>query len=1501
MKKQFSLHFAFMKYFECSPEQFFAVNRFFYDLLTQSNKQQSSLKSLAEALCISYSTLRNNLQRAKLPVRFSSVVSIAKTVKLPFDPPQIYNLIHNAMNSGTSIDSIFIEHFQPVAPYHFDFIGLLQKHSECINIPSFDDFDTEDINYQNCFYWKGANQIKREIDHFNSEMKAMFDNLPEFMKSLDGDQRFLINSNLSMAFLYGNVEISRGGIGSPHLKGVFSMSARKEGTGYLNLDSILNSNQKPDIEKFQQVLNWIKGHNPLYKEIKPLKLNFYRTKIDPLISPKKDVIGIAQIPDNQANPNNVDFNKVPISIPDENGNNEKIYVEIEKALLLCFPMIFPNGTMPIIPGRTLREKASILFASHEFYRCGRLQCSMILFLYSQIMAKKASYINNKISAQRVMVPNGTSRIIPNINSFKSDPAFPEYWYHKQSHVRAMCAQLGDPDLMVTFTFVNNWPEVRKVEEKINALKYDKMDIRFCPFEEMLIWKRRFDEIRKNRFNDLINNMGFGEVSDYCWRLEFQARGAPHVHALIWLKNRMTLDQISKKFYASLPPLSANRLLNLVSTTMIHKCTLSRCKKGIETASCRYGYPKSPCDNIHIDTNGNLVLPRNDNETRVVEYSPYFLLKWGGHCHVHILRNSEHTECSANAIHYIVKYNFKSEPSLRVQVSEENQTSYATAFHARIVSVEEAVTKIISLDYFESSVASMYLSLKPPENRQAAFRDGEQMQITLIDKYFRRPKSLERIGILNFFSFYEIKATKYSNLELIQKFGGSSSQRIDFNIPPRPERPPNTLKQDSNWDEQFNRLCLIDSGFLFPDENLPNAKALKINKRMKPKIILTERFTVNSNIEDFCYLFILLNGSWRSDNEMKAHKESWQQALEYHGLAVSVEDNIYQYYQTLIMYMLNSPQYNMHNFVKNITMMNYDMIPFLNQLKQKVSNANKDAINEAINELKNIQDIRAHGINDVNDDLSNDVINNYVNYSWNDEEIANAQSLISNIEEKLNHDQKCIYREIKDRLIAGQQVTAFVKGKAGTGKSFLIKSMINFLIANKIPYVTCASTGIAASLINGKTVHSAFSIYTARNYGEDNVFCSLDICKPNGFAMTYAKVVIIDEVTMISAKVLTSMEYGLRKIMSQKRSPLGLYPFGGKSILLFGDLAQVPAVTRAPDDFLESLQQFNESEIFTGFVQYELKTVMRQLPDEVLFIKLLDYIRNHRDGERLDPEIENALKQQFVSGKMDSNITNIDFFVGGDSPNGMVITFTNKEAQLYNKLILESRTKMYNCPIINISAKFYVRKQNYYVGNRNQMANDEFRRQLSVTDIRVASEDEVKIFCGAMKKRYFNSIIPFNLEIAKGSRVMLLQNLNVNLGFINGARGTVYNYIQEVDAIEVFFDHQKPSEKPILVTRTKSMEYQINNGKVIFMYQFPLKLAWAVTAHKSQGQTLEKCAIHIGEKAFAHGSLYVALSRVKSIKNIRLFGLEFWPDGGPFFHVNPFIQSKQNEQAVNEFE
>ena len=94
-------------------------------------------------------------------------------------------------------------------------------------------------------------------------------------------------------------------------------------------------------------------------------------------------------------------------------------------------------------------------------------------------------------------------------------------------------------------------------------------------------------------------------------------------------------------------------------------------------------------------------------------------------------------------------------------------------------------------------------------------------------------------------------------------------------------------------------------------------------------------------------------------------------------------------------------------------------------------------------------------------------------------------------------------------------------------------------------------------------------------------------------------------------------------------------------------------------------------------------------------------------------------------------------------------------------------------------------------------------------------------------------------------------------------------------------------------------FQKNDGLTFDFYQFPFKLCYSVTAHKSQGQTLKKVAISLDEKAFAHGSFYVSLSRVRSIDDIIFFG-ESFPENGPQLHVNEFI-SDLNYKITHQLE
>ena len=1489
-----------------SPLQYFSVNRFFYDCLMST--EHPTLSYVSEKLMLPESEISSTIRchckhwfGKNFSVTVLELKHIASTLNnAEFDePPLIYRLIHNSIRNNTLYTlqhaELILKAFKPVRRFHFDFKELIFSRI----VPQIPKslWCKMDLFMSSTF---SDNVLAKANFKKYEYLQQCFNHLPNCIKNLTGDERFLLNNELSVAHLYGVVTIPSAGISSPHLNGVFNLTSRKPNTGYLSLDSLLNKKNQIPTDKLNEILAWLKENNVLYQNFEPLTIENYNFRIDPTRAPSGNAINTVIIPN--GNKATTDRNgNVYIRLKKNNDQTEGKFIPLEEALALSFPMLFPFGVLEKIPGKTLREKARAILGSHPYYRCGRLQCHLILFLYHLIMDHDTSFYFNKISMQNVYVPEGTSRNIPPQSHRSDDPAFSTYWSRRQAEVRTMCSQFGDPDLMLTFTFVNKWPEVEKIENDINSLSFDKIDIRFCPLEEMYIWDQRFKDIMSCRFSQLTNSLGFGMAAHYTWRLEFQARGAPHVHALIWLHNRLSIENISNLIYAEMPDPSTPQLLSLVNGPMIHACNINRCKKGIPTARCKYGFPKPECGRTHISEDGELIIRRSSSDSNIVEYHPFMLLKWGGHCHMHILRTVEHPECSPNAIFYIVKYNFKTEPSLKIEMRDNGNNNFRTAFHGRVVSAEEAISKIFSFDYYGSDISSEYLSLRMPETRKAAFINGNQIQITNIEKYFARPLELEKMGILTFFSLYNITASNVTNAQRINELNNKLSGdklRTALEIPKR-EREPNTLK--TNWEsENLRHLVVVRKEWLFPSQNLPNAKALQCIRR-KPKIIITEKFSYTSNIEEFAYVYLLLNGAWRSDEEMKAGKNSWMEALEYHGLCLPDDDEIMKFNRLLIKYMLNSSRYNDADISRTISTMNENMVDYLISLKSEVSLEQKRTLDNVIEILNCRDQIINNTIVSLEQEPAPEVINKYICYSF-DSTIKNSSiDELPTIIDAFNIDQSHVFNEIKNRIDGGIQIKAFISGKAGTGKTYLINAIKKLLIANEIPFIVCASTGIAASIIGGRTVHSAFRIFAASYENKEDVYCSLDISRENGYAISYTKLIIIDEVTMMPGNVLYAINDGLKKLSAQKNDQNYALSFGGRSILLFGDLAQVPAVTKTYDDYSESIEQFYKSKIFEEFTRFDLNIVMRQNPEEHEFIKLLEYVRNSIGGRISDPSINDLLRQRFIPGTLDNVINIIDDFVGGDSTDGMVITFTNRTANEYNHSILLKRLNGDQSKILRIHAKFFIEQKCSYLP-QNEVINveNELQAQRDTARIHQASNHEISIFCGAMKKRLINSIIPFELHIAPNCRIMLLQNLDLSRGLINGTRGTLIDYIQEIDALSIHFDVQQDDEPPVLLTRKKSVKYQIHDGKTIFMYQFPVKLAWAVTAHKSQGQTLNRAAINISEVAFAHGSFYVALSRVKSLNNLKLFGLDQWPENGPDFHINPYIQYEQNAHAENDF-
>ena len=884
--------------------------------------------------------------------------------------------------------------------------------------------------------------------------------------------------------------------------------------------------------------------------------------------------------------------------------------------------------------------------------------------------------------------------------------------------------------------------------------------------------------------------------------------------------------------------------------------------------------------------GAVCLPRGPQDQWIVDYSPAFLLKWGGHCHVNILRTRESPDCSPNAIHYIVKYNFKAEPSLRVEARSPGRDSYETLFHARVTSSEEAVARIFSFDYHGCDVPCIYISVKPADRRHAVFARGQQVQLTAVDKYFSRPLELSQLRIQSFFSLYDIDPLPQTNGQLLETTSPPTMNGISI-----PDRPRLSL-QDSSWEEtNLPELTLIPDALLIPSQSLLNARALRCRLRSEPAIVLTEKFPLlASDPEPLAYAVLLLSGCWRSDAEVLANCPTYTAALTFHGLQPIDIDEITRYNRGLIDYMLMTCRYSPYEMAVTISRMTPDTV---NYLHQKLTSADRNSAQVLRSILGFLQtlDVVCQPVESLLTPTDSDCLRNFINCDFTDAEIQVASDYLRVHLPQFNTDQKVVFDRICRRLSLDISTNAFISGAAGTGKSFLIRALQAYFTTANISYVTCASTGIAARLIGGRTVHSTFRIY---DDGNSVTRCGLDISRPIGRALSLCRLIIIDEVTMIPKSVLDAVDLGLRRLAAQANNPRCDTPFAGKHVLLFGDLAQVPAVVRSRDDYGESANQFFEACHYSSFSRYTLTVIMRQDPDQQTFMKLLDDVRN-ADGA-LTPESVTLLRSRFLPGRLEDVIGEIDEFVGRDDPEGMVICFTNLKASMYNNLILARRLPPHFSQPLLLRAKFFVRDIPSYRATPDEHPDVAVARLAT----RLASDSEIRLFFAAFRKRLLNTIVPVELHICPGARVMLLQNLDLASGLINGSRGTVVSYVESADAVAVRFDGRADNSPPTLVTRTSTVELPLARGQHMFMYQFPLKLSWAVTAHKSQGQTLSRIAIDISDQAFAHGALYVALSRVRALSSIRLFGLPEFPEAGPVFHVNPYIRWQDNRPVDNEY-
>jgi len=1112
-----------------------------------------------------------------------------------------------------------------------------------------------------------------------------------------------------------------------------------------------------DLRKVHTALDWLREHNPLYTDVPAYTIEqMGRIIRDRLAGTSEDsepanAALIKKLDDASKSHLYENFTVQPLSAdypPDAlvdyqfnkvSGLSSNIFdSDLD---LKTYPELFPTavngmkdalrtvkiGTSDYIKSRLLNKHSKFRLNMNYLFHCFQVQevsnmCHSVGHMLRSVTGNNltAQQFHDRLAAKDGEVQSKMFSLLANIRGTK------EFFAKLGMDVRWMIKRLGPPTLFLTCATAEWFSEallthLRTINSDVSNIN-QMTPAELCAMDPVTV-TNHFYKKWEAIFTHLINAKDtplFGPVADFFWRIEYQARGAPHVHCVLWIKDAPVLgtntpeevrQYIDKVCTCANPPAATSPTLHkLVSQFQVHKCN-KYCVKlykrnGKFARKCRFGFPRPVKDSTQLNDVIDCLavnqskqprkrlynLRRAADELNINDYNPALLLANEANVDIQFIGH-----VGSRLPYYITEYMTKHERSEQDEMWQDIFTSSKSlgtnamsfmlkSVKSRQVGANEAADRLLGHKLYSKSCQMRFADLQPADKVKRVLRPAADIQKLLksnpdsediffphwvLDVYPARPDELENMSLNELVGWHE-KTKVVTHKEPLQLKG------LD--------------------------LCL--------------------KRRTKKPYLITHQVVNPQQSEEkkqlYFYYLLKLFKPWRTESDLLLPGMTHFETFEAERSRLPDMADYYDH---------------------NVKVAEQDQ-----QIELEVKERT-DEVRQGEGDVEEDEEAALQGCADDHAVTAmHEVIEAHRNVTRMDS--AGNEELLQKYN-SLNADQKRVVDRVISKIANDDKIHLIVSGQGGTGKSRVI-DVLNRMVSkdsrpNTIPVVVAAPTGLAAFNVGGTTIHRLLCLPVEHGKPADYSRLGQEQLTVVRAALRGLKLLIIDEVSMVSSLTLLYIHLRLSEIMSSSEL------FGSISVVFFADFLQLPPVKGNQPfiavTFLEAKQRIGSIAsltLWTAFEYEELTVNMRQSGD----LSYAQLLSSARIGHISDDHRQSLCSQFIAPGRRASVDETCDHYK------------TLVEAG-HTPIILMPRSAQ--CNEMNCAMLKRIGGEIYSVPS------------LDTLDTIVTKQMMAKV-TAAYKKAEQDTTRTAGLEsclqLCIGAKVMLRRNKDVEAGLVNGSLGTV---------------------------------------------------------------------------------------------------------------------------------